>query len=92
MKKDELRNMEVNSDIFVGFLFCFVLFLRHFYSGFRPNDCFIVCNSFLKIIPVDHCSLYEKCYEYMFLFLIKCDSSIPYKCCALTLFLFKFQD
>lgn len=60
---------------------CF-MFWRHFYSGFRPNECFIVCNSFLKIIPVDHCSLYEKCYEYMFLFLIKCDSSVLYMCCA----------
>ncbi len=84
MKEDELRNLGV----ILAYLFFLsvCLFLRHFYSGFRPNDCFIVCNSFSKIIPVDHCSLYGKCYEYMFLFLIKCDSSILYMCCALTLF------
>lgn len=59
------------------------LLWRHFYSGFRPNECFIVCKSFLKI-PVDHCSLYGKYYEYMFLFLIKCDSSIMPLCCSPT--------
>lgn len=74
-----------NSFIFIAFFFfsetnrnnkaySFLLW-RRFYSGFRPNECFIVCKSFLRI-PVDHCSLYGKYYEYMFLFLIKCDSSI----------------
>lgn len=78
-RKGEVRWAQKHVDVLT--VFCF-MFWRHFYSGFRPNECFIVCNSFLKIIPVDHCSLYEKCYEYMFLFLIKCDSSVLYMCCA----------
>lgn len=80
-RKEELWNNGIHLDFLIVFV---ILFLRHFYSGFRPNECFIVCNSFLKVIPVDHCSLYEKYYEYMFLFLIKCDSSVLYMCCAPT--------
>lgn len=38
------------------------------YSGFRPNECFIVFNSFLKIIPVDPCSLYESTMNICFYF------------------------
>lgn len=34
----------------------------HFFSGFEC-ECL-----FLKIIPVDHCSLYGKCYEYVLFF------------------------
>lgn len=46
----------------------FVVCVLDDYSGFRPNECFIVFNSFLKIIPVDPCSLYESTMNICFYF------------------------
>lgn len=51
-----------------GDLVIFVVCVLDNYSGFRPNECFIVFNSFLKIIPVDPCSLYESTMNICFYF------------------------